>query len=468
MQKKIYSAFLILSILLISCSSSNKIAALKPEPDDASPLAYDNTPSYINIPISIKLKEIENQVNQSLNGLIYEDKNIEDDDLEIKIWKLAPISIVNDPENPAKTIKIVLPLKALVKYRIGTEKFGVALYNTKEFNFNGKVTLSSEVSLTNWKLNSKTKLKSLDWNESPSVSILGKSVPITYLINPAIKLFKSDIEKSIDDAMAASMDFKPNVLEALDQICTPFQMSEAYESWLRIVPLELYTTDSKLKKETISFQMGLKCNIESLIGQKPISKFNKDKIVLKPVAKIPSAIEANIAAVSTYKDASKIIAKNFVGQIFESGKKKVTVKNVEIWHKDGKMIVALDLLGSIEGIVYLSGYPQYNEQTKEIYFDKLDYVIDTKSKLMRTASWMAQSYVLKKIQETCRYSIQPNLTEGKQNIMQYLNNYSPIAGVYVNGKMEDMQFQKIQLTNKAIIAFIKIKGEINVSVDGVK
>lgn len=468
MQKIFYAAFLFLSLLLIGCSSSNKIVALKPEPDDASPLVYDNTPSYINMPIAIKLKEIENQVNQSLNGLIYEDKNIEDNDLEIKIWKLSSITIANDPQSSGNKIKIILPLKALVKYRIGTEQLGIKMYTTKEFNFNGNVTLLSDVALTNWKLNTKTTLKSLDWNESPSVSVFGKSMPITYLINPAIKIFKSDIEKSIDDAMSQSMDFKPNVLEALEKICTPFEMSEAYESWLRIVPLKLYTTDSKLIKETIAFQMGLKCNIESIVGQKPSSKFNANKIVLKPVAKIPTDIAANIAAISTYKDASKILSKNFAGQEFESGSKKVTVKNVEIWHKEGKMIVALDLLGSIEGVVYLSGYPQYNDYTKEIYFDKLDYVLDTKSKLMRTASWMAQGYILKKIQETCRYSIQPNLAEGKQNIMQYLNNYSPIAGVFVNGKMEDVQFEKIQLTNKAIIAFLKIKGEISVSVDGVK
>jgi hypothetical protein len=42
-------------------------------------------------------------------------------------------------------------------------------------------------------------------------------------------------------------------------------------------------------------------------------------------------------------------------------------------------------------------------------------------------------------------------------------NYSPLPGVYVNGKMEDIQFRKVQLTNNAIIAFIKVNGEINIS-----
>ena len=454
--------------LISSCSTSNKIAALKPEPDNASPLIYDNTPSFVNLPISVKLKDVENQTNALLNGLIYEDNNIEDDNIEMKIWKLAPITIENDKESVDGKIKTVLPLKALVKYRIGTKKLGVELYNTKEFNLNGVVTLMSDVSLTNWKLNTKTELKSLDWNESPTMVVFGKNVPVTYLMTPAIKIFKSKIEKSIDAAIEKSMDFKPNVLAALEKICTPFQMSEAFQSWFRIVPIEIYSTNAKLKNDTFLMEMGMKCTMETLIGNEPESKFDATKITLKPVAKIPNQITANIAAVSTYTEASKIMTKNFAGQEFGSGNKKVKVQKVDIWHKNDKMVIALDVLGTVNGTIYLTGFPQYNEQTKEVFFDKLDYALDTKNKLMRTANWLAQGLVLRKIQESCRYSIVSNLEEGKQNMMAYLKNYSPMPGVFVNGKMDDIQFQKIQLTNKAIIAFIKINGTVKVAVDGLK
>jgi len=70
-----------------------------------------------------------------MSGVVYEDNNIQDDDCEIKIWKLAPITL----ENENGKIKTVLPLKAFVRYRIGTDKLGIALYNIKEFNFNGKL-----------------------------------------------------------------------------------------------------------------------------------------------------------------------------------------------------------------------------------------------------------------------------------------------------------------------------------------
>ncbi|MDN3674821.1 DUF4403 family protein [Flavobacterium branchiarum] len=468
--KKLFS-FLILSMIALfiaSCSSSQKLATLKPEPDDASPLIYDNAPSFINLPITIKLKDIENQTNTILNGLIYEDNNIEDDDIEIKIWKLAPIKIEVDPANPGKKIKTILPLKALVKYRIGTKQLGVELYDTREFNLNGVITLNSSVGLTNWKLNTKTELKSLDWNESPTMSVFGKNMPVTYLINPAVSIFKSKIEKSIDAAIEKSMDFKPNVLAALEKICTPFQMNEQYESWLRIVPIEIYSSDAVLKNDSFLLEMGMKCNMETLVGKQPESKFNASKIVLKPVTKIPKQITANIAAVSSYKDASKIMTRNFAGQEFGTGSKKITVKIVEIWHKEGKMIIALDVLGAVNGTLYLTGFPKYNQQSKELYFDKLDYVLDTKSKLTRTANWLMQGYILKKMEESCRYSIQPNLEEGKKSMLTYLKNYSPMPGVFVNGKMEDIEFQKIELTNQAIIAFIKVNGTVNVSVNGLK
>ena len=455
---------LLVLTLISSCATTSKITALKPEPDNASPLVYENTPSFINIPIAIKLKDIENQTNKFMTGLIYEDNTIEDDDIEIKIWKLAPISIKN---NDGK-ITTILPLKTNVKYRIGTDKLGISLHTIREFNLNGNITLVSDVTLSNWKLNTKTEFKSLDWNESPTTEVMGKSIPITYLINPTIKLFKSKIERTIDDAIEKSMDFKPNVLDALEKICTPMQMNEAFESWLRIVPIELYATDAKFKKETITLEMGLKCNMETLIGQKPVSKFDRNKIVLKSVTQMPDKISANIVAVSSYQDASKVITKNFAGQEYGNGSKKVTVQNVSIWHKNGKMVIALEMLGSINGTVYLTGFPQYNETTKEIYFDQLDYVLDTKSKLLKTANWLAQGMILRKIQESCRYSIQPNLEEGKQSMMNYLKNYSPMPGVFVNGKIDDVQFQKIQLTNKAIIAFIKVNGNVKVAVDGIK
>ena len=298
--------------------------------------------------------------------------------------------------------------------------------------------------------------------------VAGRKVPITYIINPTLSIFKSKIAKKIDNAINETCDFKPQVLAVLDKLSTPFLTSEAYETWFKMVPLELYVTDATLSKSKLTMQMGLKCNMQTMVGQEPKNSFDASRIVLKPVSIIPENTTASVVAVSTYESASKIVTKNFQGQEFASGSRKIAVQKVDLWQKDSKMIIALSVAGSINGTIYLSGIPNYNPITKEIYFDQMDYVLNTKSVLMKSANWLMQGTILKKIQESCRYSIKGNLEEGKKNMEPYLTNYSPMKGVFINGVLNDFEFEKLELTDKAIIAFITTSGKMNIKIDGME
>lgn len=455
---------LFLAVLLSGCSSTKRIEALKPVPSDNAPVAYQTTTSFIDLPVAITIADIETQLNKMLTGLVYEDNNINDDDVALKIWKTAPIKF---SEQKGK-LQSIVPIKINAKVRYGTTALGFDLKDTREFDLNAVITLSSKVGLSNWKMTTTTTIDKLEWQESPTINVAGQKVAITYLINPAIKIFKSRIENMLDQSLAKATDFKPHVLNALDKLSTPFLTSEQYQAWFKLTPIELYVTDAVLSKKQITMEMGLKCSMQTIIGEKPANTFKKESVALKPVGKMPDNMNLVVAGISTYQSASSIMTKNFQGQEFGSGSKKVTVQKVDLWHKDDKMIIALDMTGSVNGTVYLSGYPSYNATTKEIYFDKVDYVLDTKSVLMKTANWLAEGIVLRKIQENCRYSIKENLDEGKKNLLPYLNNYSPMPGIFVNGTLNDFEFEKVELTNHAIIAFIKTTGKMDIKIDGMK
>lgn len=435
---------------------------MKPEPDDATPLLYQANPSFIDLPIELPFKDIQNQTNKYITGLVYEDKDLKDDDLAMTIYKTAPISISSENGK----IKTIFPMKAHIKYRIGTQTMGMDLSTTREFDLNGTLTLLSSMSLKNWQVSSKTEVQKIDWKESPTTTVMGRQIPITHLINPAVKFFRDDLEKSLDEAISKSMNFQPQVLNVLETLTTPFQMNEQFDTWLRVVPIELYSTNAQILKDHVKMEMGMKCTLESFVGKKPDTGFDKNKVVMKAVAKMPDHIAANIMAISTYEDASRVVTNNFKGQVFGDGSQKVTVNKVNLWHKSGKMIIALDLMGSLTGQIYLSGVPKYDAKTKEIYIDQIDYAIDTKSKLIKTANWMASGMILKKISGLCRYSIVENIEEGKKSMLTYMNNYSPMKGVFINGQLDALDFNSVQLTNRAIIAQLVAKGKVRIKIDG--
>lgn len=455
-------AILFIIYLFSSCATTKKIEALKPLPSDDSPMVYKNKTSFIALPVEVSIQEIENQINKNLSELIYEDTNLDDDNTVMKIWKTGKIKLTE--KNGIITSEI--PLKIWSKFKYGTDYLG--LNDTRQIQLDGTIFLESKPHLTNWKLTTTSKIKDFNWNESPSILVAGKKIPITYIINPTLSIFKSKISKMIDDAIDKSCDFKPQVLETLGVLSKPFLSSDAYETWFKLIPIELYVTEAVLKNQKITLEMGLKCDMQTMVGMEPKNNYDASKIVLKPVSKMPEKVTVSVAAVSTYQSASKIITKNFKGQEFASGKRKVAVQNVEIWQKDKKIIIALSLSGSLNGNIYLSGYPNFNALSKEIYFDELNYVLDTKNVLLKSANWLLQGTILNKIKESCRYSIQENLDEGKKNMEPYLNNYSPMKGVFVNGSLEDFNFEKVELTNKAIIAFITTSGKMNIKIDGLE
>src|SRR5690606_1865680 len=124
----------------------------------------------------------------------------------------------------------------------------------------------------------KTTFLDIKWKESPSVNVAGKNVPVTYLINPAINLFKSDIAKEVDEAIEKSLDIKPYVLDALQALSAPMQVNTEYNTWFSAQPVEVYATKAVVANKRILVGMGLKTYLETVIGKKPATAFNKDAL----------------------------------------------------------------------------------------------------------------------------------------------------------------------------------------------
>ncbi len=134
----------------------------------------------------------------------------------------------------------------------------MGLNDTREINLNGTITLLSDAKLSNWKMNTTSKIEDFEWSESPTILVAGKKVPITYIINPTLSIFKSKVAKKIDDAIEKSCDFKPYVLDVLEKMSTPFVTSEQYETWFKLNPIEVYVTDAVLKKSKIEMELRIK------------------------------------------------------------------------------------------------------------------------------------------------------------------------------------------------------------------
>jgi len=451
-----------LIMLLASCSTSKKIASLKPEASYSKEVVYDKQTSYVQLPVEISVADIQNQTNKFVNGLIFEDNKLEDDNLQLKVWKQGPITVT---ETNGK-LHLELPMKIWTQIRYGIDKFGISAWDTRDVNLDGVIKINAIVSLNNWKLSTQTVVEGIEWKQSPTISVMGKSMPITYLINPAISAFKGRMGQMIDQSIEKAIDVKPYVINALQSIAQPMQVNQEYNTWFGIQPLELYATKAVLANKKITMNLGMKAYLETVVGNKPSLSFDKNKLLLTAVEKMPSEFNANIASIVTYENAAALMQKNFNGQKFESGKRSITVSSINLWGKDGKMIVEVGMKGSVNGMFYLSGVPKYDATKREVFMDEVDFVLDSKNKLLKAGDWLVHGIISKKIQESCRFSISDQLKEGEKTMAGFLTNYEPIKGVKVNGAMTQLSPNKIFLTPNALIAMVVAKGKVGISING--
>lgn len=453
------------AIYLSSCSTSKQVQALKPLPDYSSTeVVYEKQLSFINMPVEIAVKDLQTQSNKYLKGLIYDDNSMDGDNLMMKVYK--PSNIVISEQNGK--ILMDLPLKIVGKVKYGVQSFGLDLTDVKDFYLNGSVRLSTAVGLKDWKIVTTTNIQNVQWKETPTILVAGKAIPITYLINPAVSIFKPTLAKLVDDAIAQSLDIKPYVLDALESFSQPTKVNDEYDTWFTMQPVEIYASKATVANQKITVNMGLKTYLETAIGRQPSIVFDRNSIVLKSVDKMPDQFNANVAAFAPYSYASAMVTKNFAGQKFESGKRSVTVNKVDLWGKDGKMIVAVNLSGSVNGDFYLTGIPAYDATTKEIYLAQVDFVLDSKNKLLKVGNWLAHGLILKKMSDACRFSIATQMADGEKTMAGYLDNYQPIKGVKVNGKLGGLTPNKVILTPNAIVAMVVATGNVAVTIDGLE
>ena len=101
-------------------------------------------------------------------------------------------------------------------------------------------------------------------------------------------------------------------------------------------------------------------------------------------------------------------------------------------------------------------------------FNVLNYALETKSSLLKTANWLAQGLILKKIQAYTSYSIKPELEMAKKQMESYLKNYSPTKGLFINGSVKPILIKNIQLTDQALVATINTTGKLDLKINGLQ
>jgi len=462
---KRYLVFVVLFtaiLFLSSCKSS-----LLPEKPAVSyqEFIYQAKPSVINLPVEMKVKELEAFLNKQLTGLIYEDNSLEDnggDNLMVKAWKKENIRLSFDKGQFTYTV----PLKLWIKAGWKIEKFGISLSDYREVNAEISLDFHSSVNVNkDWSVNTRTASDGYRWLSKPVLKIGPVDLPITFIADLIIKYNMETISSAIDEGMKSSLDLRSNVQQAWIDIQKPILLDEEYKLWLRIIPRSISAVPLSGSKGVIRHTSSIQAVAECFTGEQPPYKVNKTLPDLSPAARLEDNFLVNVTSHISYRYMDSLSKAMLVNSSYQFGKKSILITGVSLYPGEDKMIIETDVSGSLKGKLYFSGKPMYRESDSTIILSGMEFHMKTKNLLLKSASWLVNGGIERILEKKMVYPVGADIRETYDLIQASLNHYELAEGFYIKGKLGKMIVEQPVLTRESIIAPVSMEGNVLIGLE---
>ncbi|MHA6246341.1 DUF4403 family protein [Pontibacter sp. CAU 1760] len=482
MNKPIFklSAWLVAIVLsghtLQSCSSTSKLNANAPASTTVAAPAYTPQISSIAVPVSISIAAMENRLNQEVSGVLYKDDNPNDDNVAVTVSKKGRMSI--KAEGDRVYFSVPLHIYAKGRWKWDPCKFCPAIDKTEDTSFDMVIKTESKIGLTeDYRINTVTS-GDFEWgNTKPTLELGPLKIGLARFVEPALRQQMGTLSKQLDKELQQHLDMKKYVTDAWLLLQEPVKLDDGMNAWLSVVPQEVRMAPLQAKNGNLNTRLAITSYITVSTDGKPQLKPNKNLPKLIVDKRLADDIQVGLTTTIPYAHVSKLLQEQVANQTykFDGGKSQLTVKNAAITPGGEQLVLMLDVDGKtkaglftkkIVGKIYLRGTPYYDATTASIKVRNVDYDLETKDRLLSTASWLAKNKFLDIIQQQVNFPVQQQLNDTKKLLQTSLDKQGRVhESLLLRGTIHDITPQNIYLTPEGIKAVVNAKGTLTATVD---
>jgi Domain of unknown function (DUF4403) len=262
------------------------------------------------------------------------------------------------------------------------------------------------------------------------------------------------------------LSLKPYVEDAWNALQEPVLLDSAYKMWVKTTPVAIGMTPLYTDLNTIRAKISVECINEVSFGEKPAFRANSNLPNLKNLPDAGDDFQLHFATDVPYPEAARLARGMMVGQVFESGKNKVRIEDIQMWGNNDRLVVNSKLSGAFNGNIYFIGRPKFDSLRNRIEVADLDFHVDTRNFLHRSASWLFQGTIKRQMAAAMSFPLDENVAEIKKTAQESLTNYEVQPGVMLNGVIDSVAVQGVRLTPTGIRVDLFSKGKVMVDVKG--
>ncbi len=411
-------------------------------------------PSTISIPITLPIHDLEALLNENLQDMNFGGAATDDQRLKVKITKAADVQI----EVFSEQIRYKVPLELDIAYdlALGTAKADGVL----ELDFISVFNIGPA-----WNFATQTRLISHRWQREPKLRLGVVSLPLSTVSSYAIRRSQSMIEQGIDQAVAEQGQLGSYVTELWNELQKPQLVAEEYQAWLQMQPRDLRMTPLQATETSISAIITLEAMPQLVFSPTAPYSLPTPFPTFKFVPQIREENDFNIriASLITYAEAERMAAQSVVNQTFSSGSKSVSIQSLRLFPSGNKVMISLAASGAYNGNIHLSGIPAYDNEAQKLTIEQLDFTLQTKSLLTKTAAWLFKSKLKNQIESNLDAMLSENMGELKEQLATQLADQDLGNGIRLKGRLNQLSLGKVYLRPEGLEVRVAITGQLDIN-----
>jgi hypothetical protein len=173
----------------------------------------------------------------------------------------------------------------------------------------------------------------------------------------------------------------------------------------------------------------------------------------------------NVDLAISYDSLTSWIGKSLNKTEFIVKNRNVIIDSIKFIGADGKrMLVGLNFYGFRKGTLFFSAQPILDSEKQTIKLVDIQLDVKTKDLLLKTAKWLLNDQISKKIEEKSIFDLKPYLLDAKKEIAASLNQELE-KNVHLIGDVDKLQLNEFYPLKNRLFLRSTIIGKLKLKID---
>ena len=319
---------------------------------------------------------------------------------------------------------------------------------------------------TDWNFDTQTEIENYEWLQKPVLKLGFADLPIKFIANIVLDKLRATLATAIDENIQTSFNLREQMDTAWNSLQDPIYLSEEYETWLLFNPEKLEMSELTSENNSLEATIVITSTPRIILGEKPLVQFKRRLPNFTVIDRVGDDFLFEFETSISFAEAERISKENMIGETYNSGRRSVTVRDIELWGKGNKLVVNTLLEGNYNGNLYFIGEPKYNARRNKIEMEKVDFEFTSQRFLLKSASWLFKGTLKKMVQDNLDFYLDENLEEIQKMIQEQLDDYEVSKGTFINGNLAELSISHVYIAPDGIHVRVGLTGKVNVDVKG--